>query len=143
MAYCTLEDMTGSIECLAFPSVYTKYGSLLSSDMKVIINGRLNVREDQNNMVLIDDVSSLKRRSSDDKLYLRMDTEDSALVRRVSDTLRRFPGNVPVVLYDEERNRKRLAPRDQYVNPSDATLAELKELLGTENVRIRKGEPSS
>ncbi|HOG01157.1 MAG: DNA polymerase III subunit alpha [Firmicutes bacterium ADurb.Bin248] len=143
MAYCTLEDMTGSIECLAFPSVYAKYGSLLSSDMRVIINGRLNVREDQNNMVLIDDVSPLNRRASDDKLYLRMDTEDGALVRRVSDTLRRFPGNVPVVLYDEARNRKRLVPREQYVNPSGAALTELGEFLGADNVRIRKGEQSS
>ncbi|HWQ58480.1 MAG TPA: DNA polymerase III subunit alpha [Clostridia bacterium] len=140
MAYCTLEDMTGSIECLAFPSVYTKYGSLLSSDMRVIINGRLNVREDQNNMVLIDDVSPLNRRASDDKLYLRMDIEEDASVRRVSDALRRFPGNVPVILYDEARNRKKLVPKELYVNPSGAALIELKELLGTENVRLKKGE---
>jgi len=117
MAYCTLEDMTGSIECLAFPSVYTKYGSLLSTDMRVIINGRLNVREEQNNMVIIEDVSPLHRRASDDKLYLRMDAGDDALMSKVQDALRRFPGNVPVVLYDEALKRQMLVPRERLRQP--------------------------
>lgn len=140
MAYCTLEDMTGSIECLAFPSVYTKYGSLLSTDMRVIINGRLNVREEQNNMVIIEDVSPLHRRASDDKLYLRMDAGDEALMSKVQEALRRFPGNVPVVLYDEALKRQMLVPRELYVNPSGAASEQLKGLLGEGNVKFRKGE---
>lgn len=140
MAYCTLEDMTGSIECLAFPSIYTKYGSLLSSDMRVIINGRLNVREGQNNMVIIDDVSPLKRRASEDRLYLRLNTTDEQLVQRVTETLKRYPGNVPVVLYDDILNKQRLVPKDMYINPSDRVDIDLKQLLGADNVRIKKGE---
>ncbi len=140
MAYCTLEDMTGSIECLAFPSVYTKYGSLLSSDMRVIINGRLNVREDQNNMVIIEDVSPLKRRTSDEKLYLRLNTADASLTQRMRETLKRFPGNVPVVLYDDQLNKTMLVTKDLYINFSGAAEQELKQLLGADNVRIKKGE---
>ncbi len=143
MAYCTLEDMTGSIECLAFPSVYAKYGSLLSSDMRVIINGRLNVREDQNNMVIIEDVMPLVRRISDDKLYLRMDTSDEPLMQRVTGTLKRFPGNVPVVLYDGATNKAKLAPKELYINPAGAALNELSKLLGAENVKIKRGEQGS
>lgn len=140
MAYCMLEDMTGSIECLAFPSVYTKYGSLLSSDMRVIINGRLNVREDQSNMILIDDVSPLKHRVSEEKMYLRMNTSDAALMQRVTETIKCYPGNVPVVLYDDILNKTMLVPKELYINPSDAAEKEFIKFLGADNVRIKKGD---
>lgn len=100
MAYCTLEDMTGSIELLAFPSVFTRFGSLLSEDSKVCVSGRLNVREDQSNMVLVDEVAPLTLHPAAGKLYLRFDTEDQTLRTRVLTLLQRFPGNVPVVLHN-------------------------------------------
>lgn len=138
MAYCTLEDMTGSIECLAFPSVYTKYGSLLSGDMRVIINGRLNVRDGQSNMVLIDDAAPLLKRSADRKLYLRMDTGDQKLMDRVSAVLRRFPGNVPVVMFDPALKKARLAPQDMFINLTGAVEDVLTEILGEDNVKLKR-----
>ena len=141
MAYCTLEDMTGSIECLAFPSIYTKYGSLLTDGMRVVVNGRLNVREDQNNMVLIDDVAPLKqRKAADERLYLRIDMQDASLMQSASAALARFPGNVPVVLYDAALNKQKLVPQSLYVNASGAAQLELQKLLGAENVKMRKGD---
>ena len=140
MAYCTLEDMTGSIECLAFPSVYAKYASLLTSDMKVILNGRLNVREDQNNMVLIDDVFPLRRKAGDAKLYLRLNTLDEELMRHVRETMARYPGNVQVVLHDELMNKTMAVTRERYINLSAAAQDDFEKLLGVQNVKIRKGE---
>ena len=32
MAFVTLEDMTGQIECLVFPRVFEKYRNLLNTD---------------------------------------------------------------------------------------------------------------
>ncbi len=140
MAYCTLEDTTGSIECLAFPSVFTKYGSLLSSDSRVILSGRLNVREDQVNMILVDEVQPLLKRAAGEKIYLRLDTENQALMNRVSAILQRFPGNVPVVLHDPNTRRTQLAPKELFVNPSGAVKDVLCELLGSDNVKVKKGE---
>ena len=135
MAYCTLEDMTGSIELLAFPSVFTRFGSLLSEDSKVCVSGRLNVREDQSNMVLVDEVAPLTLHPAAGKLYLRFDTEDQPLRARVLTLLRRFPGNVPVVLHNPGTKKTQLVPKDMYVNEASALRDILNELLGKENVK--------
>ena len=140
MAYCTLEDTTGSIECMGFPSVFTKYSSLLNSDSKVIISGKLNVRDEQENMILIDDVQPLMKRSASEKIYLRLDTQDKPLMDRLMSVLRRFPGNVPVILHDPNTKRTQLAPKELFVNPSGAVKDVLCELLGQDNVKIKKGE---
>lgn len=140
MAYCTLEDTTGTIECMAFPSVFAKYTALLNSDARVIISGRLNVRDEQDNMILIDDVQPLIKRSATEKLYLRLDTQNKQTMDRLTAVLKRFPGNVPVILHDPNTKRTQLAPKEMFVNPLGAVLDVLCELLGQDNVKMKKGE---
>lgn len=135
MAYCTLEDMTGSIELLAFPSVFTRFGSILTEDGKVCVSGRLNVREDQSNMILVDEVTPLAARPVSSKLYLRFDTGDESLSGRVYTLLRRFPGNIPVVLHNPNTKKTQLVPKEMYVNESAALRDILYELLGKDNVK--------
>ena len=60
MAYATLEDLSGSMELTVFPSIYMKYRSSLIVDNIVSVSGKLNMREDQNNTVLVDMVGPLK-----------------------------------------------------------------------------------
>jgi len=137
MAYCTLEDLSGSIEMLAFPAVFTKFGSLLSEDSKVLVTARLNVREDQNNMLLVDDVSPLSKVSAAEKLYLRYDTADTALNDRVLTLLQRFPGNIPVVIHNPILKKTQMVPKEFYINATAALRDILSELLGSENVKQR------
>ena len=47
MAFVTLEDLTGQVECLVFPKVYERYQSLLQEDEAVVISGRISVREEE------------------------------------------------------------------------------------------------
>ncbi len=137
MAYCTLEDLSGSIEMLAFPTVFTKYGSLLTEDSKVLVTARLNVREDQNNMILVDEVSPLQKEAAAEKVYLRYNTTDSALHDRVLTLLKRFPGNIPVVIHNPVSKKTQMVPKDLYINASAALRDILEELLGTDNVKQR------
>ena len=60
MAYATLEDLSGSMELTVFPSIYMKHRSSLIVDNIVSVSGKLNMREDQNNTVLVDMVGPLK-----------------------------------------------------------------------------------
>ena len=134
MAYVTLEDLTGSLELTLFPSVYQRYASLLSTDSIIVASGKLNIREEQKNTLLVDDIRALKK-GGDKKLYLRLGLEDDGLLERVSALLRRYPGDVPVVLFDGETRKQRMVPRELYINPSEALLALLNQTLGKENVR--------
>lgn len=136
MAYAILEDLSGAMELTVFPSVFQKYSRNLTVDSKVIVGGRLNMREDQNNTLLVDEVTPLTA-GEERKLYLRMNISDERLMGRVSTILSRFPGNVPVVLYDEATKKQVLAPKNLFVNLSDAVMDVLHEILGEENVRLK------
>jgi DNA polymerase-3 subunit alpha len=46
MAFFTLEDLTGSIEIVAFPKVYDEALSVIYEDSIVLVQGRLELRED-------------------------------------------------------------------------------------------------
>ena len=59
MAFATLEDMTGQIECLVFPRVYEKYMQLLQEDAAVVISGRISVREEEAPKLLAERVTRM------------------------------------------------------------------------------------
>lgn len=60
MAYVTLEDLSGSMELTLFPSAFEKYGAKLAVDSIVVVSGRLNIREEQKNTLLVEDVRAGK-----------------------------------------------------------------------------------
>ena len=137
MAYAVIEDLTGSVELAAFPSVFNRCANKLIADNKVTVTGKLNMREDQNNTILVDDILPLEKTSVSAKLYLRLDMQDAGLFDRVKTVLSRFPGNIPVVLVDGATRKSMQAPRDLYINPSDAIIDIMKEMLGEENVKLK------
>lgn len=137
MAYAVIEDLTGTIELAAFPTVFNRCGSKLIIDNKVIVSGKLNMREDQNNTVLVDDIFPLERTGASGRLYLRLDMNDSAMVERIQTMLRRYPGNVTVILVDAATKKAMQADRGMSINPSPAFMAIMNEMLGEENVKLK------
>ncbi|MEG1810112.1 MAG: DNA polymerase III subunit alpha [Clostridia bacterium] len=135
MCYATIEDLTGVMELTAFPSIYTKFMRLLKADSVVLVSGKFNIREDQPNTVLIDEVTSLTDKISNEKLYLKLNTLDSILLSRVVNILQRFPGNIPVILYDPDTGKQKLVPNACYVNLSEPLMNILEEVLGVSNVK--------
>ncbi len=136
MGYGVLEDLTGSVEIAAFPSLYTKFAALLQPDKLVIVTGKLNIRDEQANTVLVDDVVPLESAQGNKKLYLRMKTRDEAVMAQICENLRRFPGNMPVVMYFEDERKQSAAPKTLYINPAEGLLDILKHLLGETNVKV-------
>ncbi len=45
MAFVTLEDMAGSVEVVVFPSLFGKVENLLTADMAVLVQGKLQIEE--------------------------------------------------------------------------------------------------
>lgn len=60
MAFLTLEDRNGEIECIAFPKILAEEGHLLRLDSVVCIEGNFSVREDENASILISRVQELQ-----------------------------------------------------------------------------------
>ena len=53
MAFFTVEDSGGTMECLAFPKIYQKDSGLIQTDNAVFVEGNLSVREDEDPKVLV------------------------------------------------------------------------------------------
>ncbi len=53
MAFFTLEDAGGTIECLAFPKVFERFREALATDHAVFVEGNLSVREEEAPKVLV------------------------------------------------------------------------------------------
>ncbi len=137
MAYGVIEDMTGQVEFAAFPTVFSKYHDLFLSDVPLKVSGRLSMREDKANTVMVDEIEKLAK-SERFRLYLKFDGGNSDKKEHVITVLRRFPGEHEVVFYDAVSGRQQLAPRELCVSGSDSLLEILSNLIGRDNVKLVK-----
>ena len=131
----TLEGHAGTVELMLFPKTLQNCVSQFFDENIVLITGRLSIREDRANSILVDSMESLK--TAGQTLYLRLpyvDAEQQKTVRRLTHA---FPGSTPVVLYDSAKRIAKGAPKDWSVNPSDSLLRSLKEAFGEENVVLK------
>jgi DNA polymerase-3 subunit alpha len=80
MAVCTMEDLTGATEAVAFPSVYAKYEKALAVDSAVLIGGRFEMDEENNSCkIVISDVQHLAGIAERNARALRIRTAVTAL----------------------------------------------------------------
>jgi len=60
MAFVTIEDRYGSIECLVFPNVYQKVAHLLRIEAPLAVRGNLSVRDEEDSpKILVADLEQL------------------------------------------------------------------------------------
>lgn len=60
MAFITLEDVYGSIDCVCFPSVYEKFKSEIANDKIVKVKGKLDLDADGGVSVIVDEIVPLE-----------------------------------------------------------------------------------
>ena len=60
MAFLSLEDSYGSVECLVFPKTLSRYSSMLEEGNIVLVNGNVSLREDEEPKLLMDNVEDLE-----------------------------------------------------------------------------------
>jgi DNA polymerase-3 subunit alpha len=138
MAFVNIEDMFGSIEVVVFPKVYQKCSRFISEDSVVLIKGRVSVREDEQPKILAEDIEPLRKGPVEmGKLFLRV--EGAALnnkIKELKPLFEKYKGNCPVYLVLSETREKLTAPKDLWVTIDQKLLEELKNILGSENVKV-------
>lgn len=161
MGFVTLEDLTGSIECLLFPRVYEKYQGMVSTDDIVVLTGKLSVNGEDSAKLMVDRVTPIeqwqaappppapvRRRAAvsaqvpqaappptaaAEKLYIRIPRADMERCTALLNTLR---GTIPVYIHIPEEKATLLVPRDKWVSLSETALQTLREAFGESNVRL-------
>lgn len=136
MAFVTLEDLYGTIEVIVFPATYKKYSRLLENDSTVIVEGKLSLREDEEPKILCDQVIPLTS-SINRKLYLKIGKNKRIDInRQISPILRKYKGDIPVILYLEASGKQNLANRELWIRQDEELIEELSTLLGKECVKL-------
>ena len=137
MAYGVAEDMTGQVEFAAFPAVYSKCRELFAEAVPLKVTGRLSMREDKANTVMVDELAPLEK-AERCRLYLRLNAANRGMAERAAEVIRRYPGRHGVVFFDEQTRVQRLAPETMNVDGSPQLIEVLGNLMGEDNVKFIK-----
>ncbi|HXL04779.1 MAG TPA: DNA polymerase III subunit alpha [Bacillota bacterium] len=95
MAFFTLEDLTGSIDVVAFPRVYEESSSFISEDSIVLVQGRLELREDDTKLI-----ANAILPFSQDAVVIPIDADNITKggLQKLKKKLQDNPGEIPVFI---------------------------------------------
>ena len=156
MSYITLEDDTGAMEVIAFQRVLDQSSMFIKDNAALIVRGRISVRDEKEPQLMADTIRPIEEADSmkaaaarpdgapkpaphgDDpaaqqKLWVKLPAADDPRIKRIELILTMFPGQQQMVIYCAREKRKLTARCIIH----DSLVAELKEMLGEENVVIK------
>ena len=160
MAYATVEDMTGMMELVVFPSTLQQYGAYFKEDEAVLITGRIDAREDEAPKLIVQSAAPLTEESiaaieskknagkpamsgpqalakAGQRLYLRLPALAGEKFEQTKLFLSQHPGEIPVVLCLAAGGKPRVAPRGLWCAGNLQLMQKLRFLLGDENVILK------
>ncbi|MDX1468469.1 MAG: DNA polymerase III subunit alpha [Acidimicrobiia bacterium] len=136
MLFFQLEDLEGSVECIAFPKTVADFGPLIVEDAILVVAGNLDHRGDEVKVVS----REMKELEMRDDQSVRLTVPSVRLTPEVvvslKAILRNHPGSAQVYLHmTDNGDTKILRLGDSHkVEPRSALFAELKELLGPRSI---------
>lgn len=130
-----LEGHSGTVELMLFPKTLQACSAQFFDENIVEITGRISIREDRANSILVDSLSSLK--DAMQTMYIRLPYLDTDQQKRVRKITHSYPGSTSIVLYDTAKKIAKGAPKDWCVNPTESLLRALRDEFGEENVVLK------
>ena len=137
MAFITVEDTTGSIEVLVFPTIRESYVNMLETKDPVVIKGRLSIREDESPKILMSQMEKLRGGGGQiaDRIYLKLTLKDMDKEAGIKELLRSRPGMGEAVFFMEKDNKYYKFAHTVAI--TEKLIDELKNILGDENVVVK------
>lgn len=127
----TLEDFSGRIEVMVFPSAFRKSISVIQPDNALLVEGYYEHREEQPKITLVK-VTNLAAVTRELHIRISRDCADESIRQKILEHLRRHPGKVPVVLHLPGKN---IAMHEEYnIAPGMELKKGLDHICGKENV---------
>ena len=147
MAFITVEDLSGSMEVLAFPKVLLAASEAVHDNAVVVITGRVSYKEDEPSKLIADSIVDVERyepdkiktdiKSTKNGLWLKLSSMRSESFEETKNLLQIFEGNFPVYMYFEDTKQRMLAPKSLWCTQSDLLVSELERVLGAGNVKVK------
>ena len=151
MAFVTVEDLFGSIECVCFPKVYDKIRNFLETDRVVSLSGKISIDADKAPVIILDkmeefieeekpkqtkieEITPVKKEKADAEkvLWLNVTELEEVDVEELMETLTYYEGETTV--YFVKSGKKMLC--SQKVTPGKGLFAELSGFLPDSAIKL-------
>ena len=134
MVFATIEDLTGSVEVVAFNSVYAFARDVLVQDGILVVKGRVDHKQMGETKLVALEITAFEATPERKEVRLKVDARIAAAgaVRELAAIVKDFPGEAPVyldLLTSQGPKLLELGPGYR-VRPEPDFFAEVKALLG-------------
>ncbi len=140
MAFITIGDETDEVEAVMFPKLYRQMNRVIKEDEVFIIEGKMSIRHEEK-QIIINQMTKYNPQQYNEEVtksvYIRFKGQNDQLLKQIKAISTQFPGQAPIILYDEnEKKMYRLS--DEYnVAPIKNVVIQCKQLFGDENVVLK------
>ena len=118
MAFVTVEDLFGSIECVCFPKIYDRIRGFLEPDRVVSLSGKISIEEDKAPVIIVD------------KMWeFTLDEADNTPAPQIEQSFAIPKGNEEAA--QPMREKKTSGEKTLWLNVTDMEEADVDELLET------------
>src|SRR5699024_1830928 len=137
MAFLSLSDENGDVEVVVFPKLYKQHPLYFEKEQCLLVEGKVQKRGQSTHLIAnkaipLDQINMKHTRVKSPILYLKNDEhhQQSDVVVKVNRLLKRYRGNVPVILYYVNEIERLHLPEAFQVNPADQYLPLLTQQRG-------------
>ena len=157
MAFTTVEDLTGTMELLVFPRVFSSYRAYLQENAVIVVSGRVSYKEDEGTRLVAEQIAPVDEYDSSRGfatpagqgttlapapqkkvvgLWLLVPSRQSREMQRIENLLRNiFDGPMPVYFKFEDSGQRMRAPQSLWANDVPILRRELERILGPDHVK--------
>ncbi len=134
MCFGTLEDQTGAIRFVVFPTTYEQYKSLITEDQVVLMKGKINIREGELNLIAEKIflpkkvVMEQEDENSYKEIFIPRKT-DKATLQKLGELLKSNPGDDKVMVLIPNGSAPRKMRLPYTVKFSEALEKKISQLL--------------
>ena len=141
MAFVTLEDTYGAVECVFFPKTYEKFKDSLTVEQVVKIHGKLQIKDDKAS-IIADTCKSVgdeetreeapKEKQKKDYLGIILRDDTKSFKNELIDILSTYPGDITVCFKIDGKNYK----MSQTVRNCKGLYNELLSIVDAEDIKF-------
>ena len=157
MAFVTLEDRYGEIECIIFSQQYTRYMHTLRTDNALYVEGYISQKDDEAPRIVASTIEELtdndryippqKKEApqtskpavqpevTQRKIYLRVNDMECREYKKALNMVDIFEGTVKVIFYD--LSTKKYIAYSRGLDATPKVISEFKTILGDNNVVLK------
>ncbi len=160
MVFLTIEDMNGSMDVTAFPSVYRDYKDVIAQDAVVVVRGKTNHRERPGSDgetsceigIICDSIQALTNGNGNGNgkngkngngngskcLTIRLVRSDREKLKLLKGLFTKYAGDSPVYFIVPSNGKTAKVSAQVNVEPSPKLISEIEQVLGREVVTVEQ-----